>query len=215
MELLKKKVFHNRWPSKDENRFLVPLTDLATAAALLLLLESYVFDHGSNTHFEYAFPTIVLVIQSPCSTEDLKAIENLAEGFTAAHPGTELHRWGIQNRGSKCKDILYLQWDSRARIVRRLPTASTCNVDFEVFASRSAQEDMTARYQSALLRNMARELECSVILWTDSATDIASKMLSMTAHGRGYAISVELGVLTELPGSNITLRYLTAPINLI
>ncbi|KAJ1961028.1 Cytoplasmic tRNA 2-thiolation protein 2 [Dipsacomyces acuminosporus] len=63
---------------------------------------------------------------------------------------------------------------------------------FDGLGSMTNKEDMLASIKNFLLLRLARKHQCGVIMMGDSATRIATKIISLTSRGRGFSLPLEV-----------------------
>lgn len=66
------------------------------------------------------------------------------------------------------------------------------------FSSPSSRESMIQQLQNLIVRQIASQYSSQVIIYAENATEMAAKMLALTASGRGYSAPWEQAVLTRL-----------------
>lgn len=69
----------------------------------------------------------------------------------------------------------------------------------EVISSLASRQDLLYRIRDKLLVSYARKANCDTIVFGDSGTTIAARVLELVAEGRGFAIPWYTSVCSKLP----------------
>ncbi|KAJ2742849.1 Cytoplasmic tRNA 2-thiolation protein 2 [Coemansia sp. BCRC 34301] len=78
---------------------------------------------------------------------------------------------------------------------------------FAGLGSATDREDMLHIIKSFLLARLARQAQCKLLLLGDSATRIASKLVSLTSRGRGFSLPLEVGAESLFLGYSDVAAY--------
>ncbi|BFZ59497.1 Cytoplasmic tRNA 2-thiolation protein 2 [Saitoella coloradoensis] len=92
-------------------------------------------------------------------------------------------------------------WDPQTQSLRSspshppspLPPTERFNALISSLPSPSSRSDLRAYLRTKLINNLALRENCSTILYGDSGTRSAAKILGLTASGRGHTVPYEIG----------------------
>src|ERR1700738_2031235 len=171
------------------NRVLVVVDSSSASEALINMLGIYYgsyFAEGQHRYTENGPPHVkVLEITLPGKSR-LYAYETWME-HTSVSLDDNVNRVGLQ---FDKKRVLEIPVDSSAKAP--LETVLNC------FAQDSRKEAASILW-SKIISIYANQNNYDVVLWNDTATKIASKVLALTSQGRGFTLPWECGSLVKMP----------------
>jgi hypothetical protein len=175
------------------NRILVVADDKPASEALVLFLESYFTkDDMQEMHVGNRFPHINILDTADPGVNHFKNREFKRMHYSKFNFDDCTWNWtGLTFENGKIKQI---HLDDLSNITRE-----TILESFKPDSRSEASSILTSKLVSAYIKRDNYD----VVLFPDTATKIASKVLTLTSQGRGYALPWECASLVKMPNGTI------------
>jgi hypothetical protein len=171
------------------NRILVIADSSPASIALLHMLESYYTrDDGQEKY-------MAALLRHVCILDTATLEESCVAGWKS--PGMHVLRLTLEERVAHPMILSF----EKGRILRTTEEESTEKTPDNVLTAFAADSRGEARsiLWSKIISVYARDGNFDVVLYPDTATKIASKVLALTSQGRGYTLPWECGSLLKMP----------------
>jgi hypothetical protein len=185
---LKRHVFGGDWPDisarSEHSVILVYVEPTLTSVCLVELLHRYASAISSNPRHPVALAPLRFVAgqdESPLFTllqDKISCMRN------------DGHKVEFQILSSDVNDLQRICWDPLSESIISMPGSSDQKIAIKP-TPQSASDDMKSRLLFILVLKAA--VDCKAIIWPDNASDVAAKVLSLVARGRGATLPWELG----------------------
>jgi hypothetical protein len=171
------------------DRILVIADSSSASIALVSMLESYYTrDEGQEKYMESQLRHINIL-----DTATLE--ESRVAGWKS--PGMQVTRIALDDAAVNRMNLTF----DKGRILKTMVDNSTTKSPESVLSTFAADSRGEARsiLWSKIVSLYAREGKYDVVLYSDTATKIASKVLALTSQGRGFTLPWECGSLLKMP----------------
>jgi cytoplasmic tRNA 2-thiolation protein 2 len=146
-----------------ERKLLLPVSFGVSSVSLLHILDQHLLSQKQKTG-RTGFSLHVLYIRSP---DQSQGFETKLKDLGHAYPNHELSTADL--------DELFAEPGDLSAILQQLPSASSII-------------DVISLLRTRFMVKFAKENACEAILWGDSTTKLAERVLAETAKGRGFSL---------------------------
>jgi hypothetical protein len=171
------------------NRILVVADCGVASEALLRMLGTYYIE-AQQRNTERGPPHIMILDTSGQDESRLHGVEIWMQR-TSLGLDNSMKRVGLQFEKGR---VLEIPLDS----VSNIPLDAV----LKCFAADSRREASSILW-SKIISIYAKQGNYEIVLWNDTATKIASKVLALTSQGRGFTLPWECGSLVKMPNGNL------------
>jgi len=205
-----------------QRKLLLPISFGASSTTLLLILDQHLRSQMTKTG-RTGFVLHVLCIVDPFDTKDrtLKRLETVKARF----PNHEFSSISLEEyfAGSISKSPSNNKVHNNGNSEDYLESGSSELESFlRVLPSATSRTDVLSTLRTRAAVQFAKDHNCEGIIWGDSTTKLAEKILSETAKGRGFALSWHVadgespyGVAFYYPMRDVLKKELLAHVDLV